>query len=115
MPSLHDYCQKLREIASQLEDVDQPVSESHLIIQLVSGLPPEYDVVAAQLHKDLPPWEDAVDLLDAEERRQRARQEPTAAVIPDSSKPAVEPPAPRREKDSRGTNRNTRRRPGSGS
>ncbi|XP_021980375.1 uncharacterized protein LOC110876513 [Helianthus annuus] len=55
MPSLHDYCHKLREIAGQLADVDQPVSESRLIIQLVSGLPPEYDVIAAQLNKDLPP------------------------------------------------------------
>nr|XP_043615822.1 uncharacterized protein LOC122587722 [Erigeron canadensis] len=72
MPSLHDYCQKLRETAAQLGDVDQPVSNERLIIQLVSGLPPEYDVVGAQVNKDLPSWEEAINLLDADERRQQA-------------------------------------------
>ncbi|KAJ0800200.1 putative ankyrin repeat-containing domain-containing protein [Helianthus annuus] len=88
MPSLQAYCQKLRELAAQLADVDQPVSESRLIIQLVSGLPAEYDVIAAQLKKDLPPWEDAINLLDAEERRQQARQTPVvAAAVPKPTQP----------------------------
>ncbi|XP_035839486.1 branchpoint-bridging protein-like [Helianthus annuus] len=96
MPSLHDYYQKLRELAAQLADVDQPVSKSRLIIQLVSGLPAEYDVIAAQLHKDLPPWEDAINFLDAEERRQQARQSPVvAAIVPDNPQPPSNPPAPR--------------------
>ncbi|XP_022024066.1 uncharacterized protein LOC110924357 [Helianthus annuus] len=85
-----DYCQKLRELASQLADVDQPVTEGRLIIQLVNGLPPEYDVVAAaQLHHTLPPWEDAVNLLDAEERRHNARMTPpvVAAATRDTDQP----------------------------
>ncbi|KAJ0921561.1 hypothetical protein HanPSC8_Chr05g0192981 [Helianthus annuus] len=122
MPSLQDYCERLRQLATQLADVDQPVSESRLIIQLVTGLTPEYDVVAAQLHKDLPPWEDAVNLLDAEERRQQARQTPViAAAVQDSNPTPNQPPASteapyqHRSFENRGPNRSHNRRPNSNS
>ncbi|XP_074282619.1 uncharacterized protein LOC141607159 [Silene latifolia] len=36
MPSLEAYCQRLREIARMLKDVDAPVTDSRLVIQLVS-------------------------------------------------------------------------------
>nr|XP_043625600.1 uncharacterized protein LOC122597025 [Erigeron canadensis] len=117
MSSLRDYCQKPREISALLADVDQPVSDNRLIIQHVSGLPPEYDVVAAQLHKDLPPWEEAINLLDAEERRQQAHQQVesiVAAAVPDPPPQHSNPPAPRRDNDSRGPNRNNQRRSNSG-
>ncbi|KAJ0467742.1 putative RNA-directed DNA polymerase [Helianthus annuus] len=87
MPSLQAYCQKLKEIADQLSDVESPVSENRLVIQLVRGLPPEYDTIAAQLNQTLPSWEVVVNLLDLEERRQSARETPVAAA-------AIEPPAP---------------------
>ncbi|XP_022003463.1 uncharacterized protein LOC110900912 [Helianthus annuus] len=39
--SVEDYCQRLTELSNQLADVDQPVSESRLVLQLVRGLPEE--------------------------------------------------------------------------
>ncbi|RAL45127.1 hypothetical protein DM860_015533 [Cuscuta australis] len=33
------YCQTLRNIADWLDDVDAPVSESQLVLQLLRGLP----------------------------------------------------------------------------
>ncbi|XP_076894597.1 uncharacterized protein LOC143546940 [Bidens hawaiensis] len=39
--SVDDYCQRLSDLASQLADVDQPISESRLVLQLVRRLPPE--------------------------------------------------------------------------
>ncbi|XP_076950880.1 uncharacterized protein LOC143624001 [Bidens hawaiensis] len=49
--SLDDYCQKLKEIADQLEDVGQPVLESRLLIQLVNGLPSEYSVTGSLINQ----------------------------------------------------------------
>ncbi|KAJ0844033.1 hypothetical protein HanRHA438_Chr15g0697901 [Helianthus annuus] len=98
MPSLQEYCQKLQEIAAQLADVDQPVFESRLNIQLVSGLPLEYNVIATQLHHSLPSWEDATNLLDAEERRQLVRQQLApviAAIVPDTTNPPERNPTGR--------------------
>ncbi|XP_023766432.1 uncharacterized protein LOC111914958 [Lactuca sativa] len=43
--SFDEYCQKLKDIATQLGDIDQPVSESRLVIQMVRGLPVEYDTI----------------------------------------------------------------------
>ncbi|XP_022014791.1 uncharacterized protein LOC110914297 [Helianthus annuus] len=42
--SLDEYCTKLKEIGEQLKDVDQPIPESRLVLQLGRGLPPEYSV-----------------------------------------------------------------------
>ncbi|XP_022040433.1 uncharacterized protein LOC110942981 [Helianthus annuus] len=39
--SLDDYCQHLKELANQLSDLDHPVTESRLVLQLVHGLPAE--------------------------------------------------------------------------
>ncbi|XP_074271702.1 uncharacterized protein LOC141595638 [Silene latifolia] len=39
MPSLEAYCQRLRELAGMLKDVDAPVTDRRLVIQLVRGLP----------------------------------------------------------------------------
>ncbi|XP_022030602.1 uncharacterized protein LOC110931519 [Helianthus annuus] len=39
--SVEDYCQRLSNLANQLSDVDQPVSDSRLVLQLVRGLPAE--------------------------------------------------------------------------
>ncbi|KAM0043350.1 hypothetical protein Hdeb2414_s0010g00340231 [Helianthus debilis subsp. tardiflorus] len=112
MPSLQEYCQKLREIAAQLADVDQPVSESRLIIQLVCGLPLEYDVIAAQLHHSLPSWEGAINLLDTEECHHLARQQPApviATIVPDITNPPG--PNPTGRDSSRGPARYNQRRP----
>lgn len=38
--SMEEYCQKLKDLADQLTDVDHHVTESRLVLQLVRGLPP---------------------------------------------------------------------------
>ncbi|XP_076882482.1 uncharacterized protein LOC143530959 [Bidens hawaiensis] len=64
---LPDYLQKLKEIASQLTDVGQPVDELRLVIQPVQGLPPEYAVAGALIHQLAPSWDDACTMLHHEE------------------------------------------------
>ncbi|XP_076923197.1 uncharacterized protein LOC143585263 [Bidens hawaiensis] len=67
--SLADYCQKLKEIASQLGNVGQPVLEPRLVTQLVQGLPPEYAVSGALIHQLAPTWDNACTMLHHEEMR----------------------------------------------
>ncbi|KAK1432035.1 hypothetical protein QVD17_08921 [Tagetes erecta] len=74
--SLTDYFQKLKEISEQLNDVDHPVTESRLVLQMVRGLPPEYDTVAAFINQSQTTWDDAIQMVDNEQRRQASR--PTA-------------------------------------
>uniref|UniRef100_A0A251VD12 Putative ribonuclease H-like domain-containing protein n=1 Tax=Helianthus annuus TaxID=4232 RepID=A0A251VD12_HELAN len=107
MPSLQAYCQRLKELADQLSDVDSPVSASRLVIQLVRGLPSEYDTVAAQLNQSIPSWEEAVNMLELEEQRQANREKENpiaAAVTPDANPPlaAPEPQPQRRTQNPRG-------------
>ncbi|XP_035839576.1 uncharacterized protein LOC118487132 [Helianthus annuus] len=116
MPSLQAYCQKLRELAGQLADVDCPVDEKRLVMKLVRGLPPEYDVVAAQLNQLLPSWEDAVNLLDSEERRQKARENPSFVAAATHTTPSntSDSPAPHRENTYRGQPRSGQQRRNNG-
>ena len=92
MPSLEDYCQILKELADQLNDVDCPVNERRLVLQLVRGLPTEYDPVGAYVNQTLPPWETACSMLQLEHQRQHARDslspaEVAAAVTHEPSNP----------------------------
>jgi len=66
------YCQKLQDLANQLGDVDHPVSESSLVLQLVRGLPKEYDVVGALINQQNPTWDTTRDMLHLEHQRQYA-------------------------------------------
>ena len=52
--SFDEYCQKLKDIATQLGDIDQPVSESRLVILMVRGLPVEYDPIGASSVSNVP-------------------------------------------------------------
>lgn len=63
---MEDYCQKLKDLAEQLNDVESPVPESRLVLQLVPGLPPEYDVTTSLINQSSPSWDTAVDLLHLE-------------------------------------------------
>ncbi|KAJ0886812.1 putative RNA-directed DNA polymerase [Helianthus annuus] len=71
--SFDDYCQTLKEIAEQLRDVDQPVSDSRLVIQMVRGLPVEYDTIAAIINQNKPTWEVARSMIEDEQARIAAR------------------------------------------
>ncbi|XP_074300659.1 uncharacterized protein LOC141631957 [Silene latifolia] len=48
--SLEAYCQRLRELAGMLKDVDAPVTDRRLVIQLIRGLPKDYDTVASYIN-----------------------------------------------------------------
>ncbi|KAI3724612.1 hypothetical protein L2E82_36395 [Cichorium intybus] len=102
MPSLEAYCQKLKELGSQLNDVDCPVNDQRLVLQLVRGLPAEYDTVASYINQSLPTWETACSMLELEHHRQSARESmshPTAMAAVSSELPPASP------------NYNNRRRP----
>ncbi|KAK1433827.1 hypothetical protein QVD17_10745 [Tagetes erecta] len=77
--SLDAYCQKLKDLANQLGDVGYPVSESRLVLQLVVGLPKEYDVVAAIINQGSSTWDEARNKLHLEVQRQNRRSTMSSA------------------------------------
>ncbi|XP_021986561.1 uncharacterized protein LOC110883003 [Helianthus annuus] len=94
--SLNDYFQKLKDIAEQLSDVNQPVTESRLVLQMVQGLPPEFDTTAQFTNQSNTSWDDARDMIDQEQRRQAARQQHSAFAAPRTGQTAgnAAPPLP---------------------
>ncbi|KAJ0879831.1 putative RNA-directed DNA polymerase [Helianthus annuus] len=85
--SLDDYCQKLKEIANQLGDVGFPVSEARLVMQLVRGLPAEYEVTAAIINQNAPTWDEARTSLQREQQRKAAKLQHTQSVLVTPQKP----------------------------
>ncbi|XP_021991145.1 uncharacterized protein LOC110887891 [Helianthus annuus] len=89
-PSLEAYCQTLRDLAAQLDDVGSPVNEQSLVLQLVRGFPREYDTIGSIINREIPSWNEACEMLRGDLERQAARDEiaPTsevhAAVQPNS-------------------------------
>ncbi|KAI3751457.1 hypothetical protein L2E82_22544 [Cichorium intybus] len=81
MSSLEAYCQRLKDLASQLNDVDCPVNENRLVLQLVRGLPSEFDKAGAYINQTLPPWDTACSMLQLELQRQRARDSHSSTEI----------------------------------
>ncbi|KAL9237193.1 hypothetical protein vseg_011775 [Gypsophila vaccaria] len=71
MTSLDHYCQRLRELSTQLTDVDAPVTEKRLVLQMVRGLPREYDTVVAYINQTCPDFETARSMLELEQHRTR--------------------------------------------
>ncbi|KAJ0836852.1 putative RNA-directed DNA polymerase [Helianthus annuus] len=89
MPNLESYCQRIRDLSDQLAAVDCPLSNTQRILHLVNGLPREYDTTASILNQNLPPWEQAVEQLQAEARRIAAREarNPTPVIAAVTSQP----------------------------
>ncbi|XP_074267439.1 uncharacterized protein LOC141590780 [Silene latifolia] len=79
LPSLDAYCQKLKDLAGQLKDVDAAVSDKRLVLQLVRGLPSSYDTVASFINQSLPSFETARSMLELELNRQSAQEESSAS------------------------------------
>ncbi|XP_022042062.1 uncharacterized protein LOC110944720 [Helianthus annuus] len=73
--SMNDYFQRMKDLAEQLKDVGHPVSESRLVLQMLTGLPQEYDTVASFITQADKLWDDAREMIDWEQRRQAARQQ----------------------------------------
>ncbi|XP_076902346.1 uncharacterized protein LOC143557065 [Bidens hawaiensis] len=78
--SLADYCQRLKDIGTQLKDLEVPMDEQRLVLQLVRGLPTEYDVTGALINQQLPTWEDACEMLQSEHDRQATRETPPSRL-----------------------------------
>lgn len=74
MPSLEAYCQKVKELGDRLNDVDCPVNNQRLVLQLVRGLPAEYDTTTIYINQTLLTWETVVSMLELEHQRQIARE-----------------------------------------
>ncbi|XP_074315515.1 uncharacterized protein LOC141651713 [Silene latifolia] len=85
MPSLEAYCQRLKEIAVQLKDVDAAVTGQRLVLQLVCGLPSGYDATTAYINQTLPNLATACSMLEFEEHRQARREELSMALVALSS------------------------------
>ncbi|XP_026429964.1 uncharacterized protein LOC113326453 [Papaver somniferum] len=45
--SIDDYCDKIKYLSDRLRDLDFPMNDKRLVIQLVNGLPEEYNMVAS--------------------------------------------------------------------
>ncbi|KAM0009763.1 hypothetical protein Hdeb2414_s0086g00784961 [Helianthus debilis subsp. tardiflorus] len=73
--SLETYCQTLRDLAAQLDDVGSPVNEQTLVLQLVRGLPREYDTIGSIINRELPSWNEACEMLRGDQERQAARDD----------------------------------------
>ncbi|XP_076960922.1 uncharacterized protein LOC143637408 [Bidens hawaiensis] len=71
--SFDNYCQTLKDITEQLGDVDQSINESFLVIQMVRGLPIEYDTTTAIINQSKPTWEVARNMIEDEQTRIAAR------------------------------------------
>ncbi|KAL9243987.1 hypothetical protein vseg_017812 [Gypsophila vaccaria] len=93
MPSLNAYCQRLRDLASQLNDVDANVTDQRLVLQLVRGLTSSYDTVAAYINQTLLSFETARSMLELENHRQNSRNDASSALVVPSSLP-LESPSP---------------------
>ncbi|XP_035834391.1 uncharacterized protein LOC118482863 [Helianthus annuus] len=117
MPSLEAYCQTLRDLAAQLTDVGNPINEQTLVLQLVRGLPMEFDTIGSIINQSLPTWEEACNMLHSELERHAARE--VTQLTPSEALAAVTSsmPPPRRDNNARrdGPNRSSgNRRNGAG-
>ncbi|KAD7477194.1 hypothetical protein E3N88_00330 [Mikania micrantha] len=70
-PNMSAYCQELKILADQLANVDSPVSNQRLVLQLISGLSDQYEHIAMMLQQTtpLPEFYEARSRLCMEESR----------------------------------------------
>ncbi|XP_076881926.1 uncharacterized protein LOC143530200 [Bidens hawaiensis] len=70
-PNMHAYCQELKVIADQLANVEAPVSEHDLVIQLVTGLNEQYEGIGMLIQntEPLPSFANARSRVTMEEQR----------------------------------------------
>ncbi|XP_074321657.1 uncharacterized protein LOC141658663 [Silene latifolia] len=68
-PSVSAYCQRLKNLADQLKNVGSPVTDTRLVLQMVSGLSSAYKGVGTIIRQanPLPPYHQARSMLTLEE------------------------------------------------
>ncbi|KAL4573223.1 hypothetical protein LXL04_020022 [Taraxacum kok-saghyz] len=79
--SIKDYCQKLKDLSDQLAAVESLVSANRMVLQLVRGLPSEYDTTATYINQTLPDWDTAQCMLQLECNRQQTREQHSTAPV----------------------------------
>ncbi|XP_022032736.1 uncharacterized protein LOC110933841 [Helianthus annuus] len=79
--SMDDYCQQLKHLANKLADVDKPITEPRLVLQLVRGLSQEFDTTAQLIHSQKADWDLARTMLNDEVIRQEARKQKNTFVL----------------------------------
>lgn len=121
--SVSAYCQHLKMLSDQLANVGAPVTNQHLVLQLVAGLSDAYDGVATIIQQSdpSPHFYRARNMLTLEESR-KAKQaslasDPLSIVVQYAHISASYPPAEPRQHDrppsrGRGRGRGTRGRRG---
>ncbi|XP_021758568.1 uncharacterized protein LOC110723524 [Chenopodium quinoa] len=73
-----DYCKEVKLLADQLSNVDNPISERKMVLQLISGLPKgEYDTVVALITQTdpTPSFSEARSMFLLEENRKNKQEE----------------------------------------
>ncbi|XP_026378762.1 uncharacterized protein LOC113273219 [Papaver somniferum] len=67
--SVDDYCDKLKSLSDRLSDLDFPMNDKRLVIQLVNVLTEEYNTVASFIQQSMPTFDAARSQLRTEEIR----------------------------------------------
>jgi hypothetical protein len=86
------YCQALKELSDQLSNVDSPVDNNRLVLQLIAGLSDPYDGVAMYLQQTdpLPDFETARSRLLMEESRKANQSTPSGSVLHAAAPPDLQ-------------------------
>ncbi|RZC76704.1 hypothetical protein C5167_000900 [Papaver somniferum] len=69
---------KLKSLSDRLLDLDFPMDDKRLVIQLVNGLPEEYNTVASFIQQSMPKFDAARSQLRTEEIRRSQQQSQSA-------------------------------------
>ncbi|XP_074288401.1 uncharacterized protein LOC141613563 [Silene latifolia] len=103
-PNVSSYCQALKMIADQLANVGSPVSETRLVLQLVTHVSEGFKGIATiiQQAEPLPPFYKARSMLALEESNQRAQ------LAPANTDTALLASHPSKESDSKNQNNSTK-------
>ncbi|KAL8159742.1 hypothetical protein V2J09_001279 [Rumex salicifolius] len=93
-PNVSDYCQRLKELADQLKDVDNAISGQRLVLQLVNVLSPAFDTVGTLIiqRQPLPNFSTARSMLTRDKARKPTDQPATLVSSSDLDSSPHNPP-----------------------
>ncbi|XP_026405463.1 uncharacterized protein LOC113300474 [Papaver somniferum] len=90
--NVDDYCDKLQALSNRPSDLDFPMDEKRLVIQLVNGLPKEYNTVASFIQQSMPSFDTARSQLRTEEiRREHQSNSSSHTALAAANNPRLPP------------------------
>ncbi|XP_026396392.1 uncharacterized protein LOC113291028 [Papaver somniferum] len=93
--NVDDYCDKLHALSNRLSDLDFPMDEKRLVIQLVNGLPKEYNTVVSFIQQLMPSFDTARSQLRTEDiRRENLSNSGSHTALAAANSRRPPPPAP---------------------